>query len=108
MLVDGDPDTYWATDDRVHTPELTIDFGRLQRFNIIRLQEAIQLGQRIGSFAVDTWQQDAWTEVAYGTSIGSCRLLRLPTVVETPRIKLRITESPVCIALTGLGVFLQE
>jgi alpha-L-fucosidase len=108
MLVDGDADTYWATDDQAHTPQLTIDFGRPQRFNVLRLQEAIQLGQRIGAFALDAWQQDAWTEVAHGTSVGSCRVLRLPAVIETPRVRLRITDSPVCIALAGLGVFLEE
>ena len=108
MLVDGDADTYWATDDQVHTPELAIDFGRPQRFNILRLQEAIQLGQRIGAFALDAWQQDAWTEFAHGTSVGSCRLLRFPVAIETSRIRLRVIDSPVCIALTGLDIFLGE
>jgi alpha-L-fucosidase len=107
-LLDGNPNTYWATDDGVHTPELTIDFGRRIRMNVLRLREAIQLGQRIGAFAVDAWQQDAWTQVAQATSVGVCRLICLPAVVETPRLRLRITDSPVCLALAELGVYLQK
>ena len=107
MLLDGNPDTYWATDDEVHTPELVIDFGRSLRLNVFRLREAIQLGQRIGSFALDQWQQDSWKELALATSVGSCRLIRLPAAIETTRLRLRITDSPVSIALADLGVFLQ-
>ncbi|MGC9223916.1 MAG: discoidin domain-containing protein, partial [Terracidiphilus sp.] len=105
-LLDGNPDTYWATDDAVHAPELIVDFGQNIRCNVFRLREAIQLGQRIGAFAVDAWQQGAWAQVAGATSIGSCRLIRLPAVIETPRLRLRITSSPVCIALADFGVFL--
>lgn len=108
MLLDGNPDTYWATDDEIHTPNLVVDFDRSIRFNVLRLRESIQLGQRIGAFAVDAWQQNAWTQVAQGTSVGSCRLIRLAAALETPRLRLRITDSPVCIALADLGVFLEE
>lgn len=105
MLFDGNPDTYWATDDEIHTPELLIDFMRTVKFSIIRLREAIQLGQRIGRIAVDAWQHDSWSPVAEATSIGSCRLIRLPAAIETERLKLRIIESSACIALSDFGVF---
>jgi alpha-L-fucosidase len=108
MLFDGNTDTYWATDDEVHTAELVIDFGRGIKFNIIRLREAIQLGQRIGAVALDVWQQESWTQIARATSVGSCRLIRLASATEAPRLQLRIFDSPACIALTDLGVFLQE
>ncbi len=108
MLFDGNPDTYWATDNEVLTPELVLELGRDCQFNLFRLREAIQLGQRIGAFALDAWQRESWTQIAQATSVGSCRLIRLPATVETPRLRLRITDSPVCIALTELGVFLEE
>ncbi len=107
MLLDGNPNTYWATDDAIHTPELVLVFGQNIKFNIFRLREAVQLGQRIGAFAVDAWQQQSWTQVAQATSVGSCRLIRLPEAIETPRLRLRITDSPVSIALADLGVFLE-
>jgi alpha-L-fucosidase len=107
-MFDGDADTFWATDDAIHTPELVIEFAQKRRFNVVRLREAIQLGQRIGAFAIDAWQKESWREVAHGTSVGSCRLIRLPDTVEADRIRLRITDSPVCVALAEFGVFLQE
>jgi alpha-L-fucosidase len=106
-LLDGNRDSYWATDDRVCTPELIVDFGRPVRFDVIRLREAIQLGQRIGAFALDIWGHDAWTEISQGTSVGSCRLIPLKKAIEATRLRLRITESPVCIALSEFAVFLQ-
>jgi alpha-L-fucosidase len=106
-LLDGNRDSYWATDDTVCTPELSAEFDRPVRFNVIRLREAIQLGQRIGAFALDVWRQDSWTQIVEGTSIGSCRLLPLPEPIEATRLRLRITKSPVCIALAEFALFLK-
>jgi alpha-L-fucosidase len=106
-LLDGNRDSYWATDDTVCTPELSAEFDRPVRFNVIRLREAIHLGQRIGAFALDVWRQDSWTQIAEGTSIGSCRLLPLPEPIEATRLRLRITNSPVCIALAEFALFLK-
>ena len=104
-LVDGNAASYWATDDAAHTPEVVADFGRTAKFNVVRLREAIQLGQRIEAIALDAWRQGSWTQVAQATSIGSCRLIRLDAAIETSRCRLRITQSPVCIALSEFGVF---
>jgi alpha-L-fucosidase len=104
-LLDGNPNSYWATDDAVGTPELIVEFGARVRFNVIRLREAIQLGQRIGGFALDAWQQDAWQQISQATSVGSCRLISLEDTIETTRLRLRITNSPVCIALAEFAVF---
>jgi hypothetical protein len=35
-------------------------------------------------------------------------LIRLPAAIETPRLRLRLTNSPVCIALAEFGVFLDS
>jgi alpha-L-fucosidase len=104
-LLDGNCTTYWATDDSVTTPELVIDFPQPPAFNIVRIREAIQLGQRIQAFALDVWENGAWTQVAEGTSIGSCRIVHLSTPRRASRLRLRVTQSPVCIALAELGVF---
>lgn len=104
-LVDGDRATYWATDDSETSPQLIAEFGTAKRIGVIRLREAIQLGQRIGSFAVDAWRSGSWQEIATGTSVGACKLVRLAEPVETSKLRLRIVESPVCIALSEFGVF---
>lgn len=104
-LVDGDRATYWATDDSETSPQLIIDFGSEQQIAIIHLREAIELGQRIGAFALDSLHANAWEEIATGTSIGSCRLIRLSHPVSTQKLRLRITNSSACIALSELGIF---
>lgn len=106
-LLDVNPDTYWATDDAVTTPTLTLDFHRPAKFNIIRIREAIQLGQRIEAFSLDCWQNGVWTSIAHATSIGSCRIIPLANPIETLRLRLRITASPVSIALSEFGLYLQ-
>ena len=104
-LVDGDRSTFWATDDDVHTPELVLDFQRPVTFDVIRLREAIALGQRIGAVVLDAWQDNAWVSIANATSIGSCRLIRLERPVTTSRVRLRVTDCPKAIALSELGLY---
>jgi alpha-L-fucosidase len=104
-LVDENEATYWATDDAVTAPELEVDFRAERQVGVIRLREAIALGQRIGAFGIDAWQDGTWKEIVKGTSIGACRLIRLETPVATSKLRLRITDSPVCIMLAELAVF---
>ena len=102
-----DPRHYWATDDSVTTPSAEFDLGSDKTFDVIRLREATQLGQRVDRFAVDIWKDGAWSEVGAATSVGSCRLIRLKVPVTTGRARLRITASAACPALYGFGLFLQ-
>jgi alpha-L-fucosidase len=104
-LLDNDRYSYWATDDPVRTPELTLDLAHPATFNVVRLRENIRLGQRVEAFALDRWESGAWHEFAGGTSIGACRLVRLPEPITTERVRLRITKSPVCPALSDFGLF---
>jgi alpha-L-fucosidase len=105
-LVDGRRDTYWATDDGVTTPVLTVEFAKAARFDMVRLREATELGQRIESLAVDAWQDGGWAQIAQATSVGMCRLLPLKEAVETKRVRLRVTGCPVSVALDEFGVYL--
>lgn len=103
-LIDGDPDTYWATGDALTTPEAILEFRAPIRFNVIGLREYLPLGQRVAGFAVDALVGGVWQEIARGTSIGSRRLIRTPDV-ETPRVRLRITDAAVCPAISELGLW---
>ncbi|MGO8817740.1 MAG: alpha-L-fucosidase [Terriglobia bacterium] len=104
-LIDEDPSTYWATDDEVTTPELEVEFTQPVTFSVIRLGEALRLGQRIGSFEIDVRSGNAWRTLAAETSIGNCRLIRTGEPVTTTNLRLRITSSPVCPALSDFGLF---
>jgi len=104
-LLDADRYSYWATDDKITMPELVIDLHDNKTFNVIRLRENIKLGQRIEAVAVDAFLNGKWEEIATATSIGGNRLIRLMQPVNTGKVRLRITKSPVCIALSDFGLY---
>ena len=103
-LLAGQGKKYWSTDDNVTTPDVVFDLHRPVTFNIVSLREYLPLGQRIETFALDAWENGQWTEFAKGAGIGSHRLLR-GELVTTDKVRLRITQSPVCPALAEVGLF---
>jgi alpha-L-fucosidase len=68
------------------------------------VREHLPLGQRVEAFAVDIWRDSEWREFARGTSIGNRRLVR-GTPVTTTQVRLRITQAPVCPAISELALF---
>jgi len=108
FLIDDDRYSYWATDDDVKTPWLVINMHRPKTFDIIRLRENIKIGQRIEAVAVDVWQNGSWEQIATATSIGGNRLIRLPKEITASKVRLRITKSPICIALSDFGLFKED
>jgi alpha-L-fucosidase len=97
----------WATDDGVSTPSAELDLGGDKTFDLIRLREPIELGQRVEGFAVDAWQNGAWSEIATATTVGNCRLIRLSSPVTASKVRLRVTQSPAPVLLYDFGLFLQ-
>lgn len=104
-LTDGDRSSYWASNDHVHQPELTFQWQQAQELRYLKIREYLPLGQRVGSFEVDAWQEGAWKPIAKGTSIGACRILRFEKPVHTQGIRIRITDSPVCPAIAEVGIY---
>jgi alpha-L-fucosidase len=70
----------------------------------VDLREYLPLGQRIEAFALDQWKDGQWVEFAKATSIGNRRLVRTAPVT-TAKVRLRITQAPVCPALSELGLY---
>ena len=103
--VDGNRETYWATDDSVTAASLVLEWGHPVTFNMVRVREYLPLGQRVDSFAVDCWDEGKWTECAAATSIGNQRLLPTPTITSS-KVRLRITKAAACPAISELGLFL--
>lgn len=103
-VIDGATATYWSTDDDVTLPELVFEWSKPVVFDVARIAEEIRLGQRVEEFALDRWTDGGWVEFVRAASIGPQRLVRFETV-ETPRVRLRITKSPVCPAIAEFGLF---
>ena len=104
-ILDGKTETYWATDEDFKTPEVVIDLSQPITFDIISLQEYIKLGQRIEEFAVDVWEGTDWKQVAKGTSVGAKKLVKLEIPVTGQKFRLRITKSPVSVAISEFGLY---
>ena len=104
-LVDNNKETYWSANDETTHGEITIEFQRPTRFNIISLREYLPLGQRVDSVSVETFNGQEWQPFAEATSIGSCRLLR-GEPSETSKIRIHIW-GPVCPAISEAGVYLE-
>ena len=105
-LLDGNHNTYWAIDDDVLMPSVTLEFGQPVTFSVISLREYIQLGHRVDDWALDSWDDGAWKEFAAGTCIGAHRLWRGQPIT-TDKIRLRITKAAACPALSEWGVYLE-
>ena len=106
-VIAGRQDAYWSTDDGATNASLTLEFKTPATFNVVSLREYLPLGQRVGAFSLDRWQDGQWVEFASGTSIGHLRLVRCPTVA-TGKVRLRITQAPVCPAISEVGLFVEQ
>jgi len=101
---DGDPATYWATDDGVTTGWVEIDFGRDQEFNQVVLQENIALGQRVKRYSLQIMRDGGYQIVAKQTTIGYKRIIRFPAV-KTRKLRLVIEDSKASPAIANLEVY---
>ena len=103
-VIDGNKDSYWATDDNVNTASLTIDFGKPTLFNRFMAQEYIRLGQRVKAFTLEAFVDGSWKEIAKATTIGYKRILRFSSV-NTTKIRFNITDSKSCPVISNIGVY---
>ncbi|WP_344659691.1 RICIN domain-containing protein [Catenulispora subtropica] len=102
-VVDGDDATAWQPTGT--TGSLVLDLGAAKTFDVVALQEDIQIGQRVETFAVDIWNGSTWQQAASATTVGYKRLLQLSNPVTASKVRLRITGSrslPPAIATVGL------
>jgi alpha-L-fucosidase len=104
-LTDNDRYSYWATDDSVKTPELVMEWTSPQTIQFVRIRENIKLGQRIEALELDAWKDNGWVKVGSATSIGACRIISVTSAVSTQKLRIRVTKSPVCVALSEVGVY---
>ncbi|MFF7995849.1 alpha-L-fucosidase [Kitasatospora xanthocidica] len=92
------PDNVLDTDDATAwqpagtTGNLVLDLGTPKTFNVVDLQENLQVGQRVENFAVDTWNGTSWQQAGSATTIGHRRLLKIGMVTAS-KVRLRITGS---------------
>jgi alpha-L-fucosidase len=101
---DGNKETYWATDDNIDTGAVTIELRKKSRIQYIVMQEYIRLGQRVKSFNVEIWKDNAWQQVAAATTIGHKRIVKIDPVT-TKKIRVNITDSKACPVISNIEIY---
>ena len=104
LAVDGNPDTYWATEDEIAASSLTIELSEPTTFNRFLIQEYIPLGQRVKSFSVEVKTSSGWKQIDRQTTIGYKRILRFADVTGTA-IRLNILDAKACPAISNIEVY---
>lgn len=101
--VDGNPDTYWATEDEKTTGTLEVDLETPVRFNVSMIQEYIPLSQRVEAYSIQAWDGQGWKAIVQGTTIGHKKLDRFQDIT-TNKVRLNIQKSlaPPLIRTFGL------
>ncbi len=105
LVLDDSKQTYWATPDGSTTATLEITLPQTSPFSVIRLREAIALGQRVRKFAIDVRENGSWREwLPDGSSIGAHVLLRGKRVAADA---VRILESAACPCISEVSLWLE-
>ena len=110
-LIDGNEKHYYASADGFNTDTLTFDLRTPETFDCLKLQEAIQLGQRTTGWSVD-YSIDGrnWTsipEAAGKQCIGHKWIVRFKPVTAS-HVRLRITAGRAPAALCAFGIYRQH
>ena len=103
--LDGNLDTYWATDDEAIESWLEVDLGAPATFNVVRLQENIALGERVRAYRIEIWEDGGWKEIVRGVTIGHKKLDRLPKTT-AQKVRVVIEKARACPTLTAFGLHL--
>lgn len=105
--LDDNRNTFWVTDKNVLSSDVTITFGKNENINILRLEEAIEYGQRIKAFEVYCNQMGTMVKVFGGTTVGRSRIIKFNTV-NTDKIKIVIKDAYASPTLREIKAFYAE
>jgi alpha-L-fucosidase len=101
---DGNPETYWATNDFQTAGDIIINLGSEIEVNRILLQEYIKLGQRVQEFNVSAYSKGKWVALINGTTIGH-KIIRKFPVIKASKIKVSINKSKACPVISNIELY---
>lgn len=105
QVLDDNVSTYWAPADTAETTALTLEMEEPQTFDVIELQEPIQLGQRVAAYRVDIATPDGWRRVSQGTTIGHKKLDRLAEPVTAQQMRVVIEDARAAPLLAEVSLY---
>ncbi len=103
LALDENLNTSWQP--TANTGALVLTLPTARTFDVISVQEDLNIGQRVESYAVDSWNGSSWNQIASDTTIGHKKLIRLSSRVTSSRIRLRVTGSRAAPAIAEIGLY---
>jgi len=97
--------TFWAPEEHQSYWGIFLDLRNLTSFNVMQVQEPIQMGQRVIEFHVDVMMDGEWMTLINGTTIGYKRLLQFP-IVKAQFVRFIIDKSRADPLISYLGIYL--
>ncbi|KAL3652991.1 L-fucose permease Glucose/galactose transporter [Castilleja foliolosa] len=98
--------SYWAPDETRPEWILYFDFQEAVTFNVLMVQEPIQMGQRVIGFHLDFLNEDGkWEVVTNGTTVGYKRLLVFSSV-KTSRLRFVVDKARADPLISYLGLYM--
>lgn len=115
-VVDGNLDTYYATEDGVNTATITIELPAAKTLHYVMLQEHIQLGQRVKAFTIETSTDGkSWTKFGGSmptTTIGYKRIISQSgnttsygTGKSAKYVRVKITDCKSCPVIENIALY---
>ncbi|MDR1371848.1 MAG: alpha-L-fucosidase [Dysgonamonadaceae bacterium] len=101
--VNGDKNTYWATDDDKTSGTIEIDLAELKTVKYIVIQEYIRLGQRVKTFSIEARRDNRWDTVAEGTTVGYKRIISLDSI-KTNAVRIKI-DAKACPLISNIEIY---
>jgi alpha-L-fucosidase len=84
---------------------IEIDLGGEQEFNVVRSEEAIELGQRVSDYTIEVFSGGSWKQVQHGKTIGHKKLDRFPKI-HASKVRLTVVSARATPVIKSLGVHL--
>jgi alpha-L-fucosidase len=108
--VDGDPRTFWATDDDVRAASIEVELDPAAEWDRVVLAEPIELGQRVRKWRISvpagpgtSNNRRDWRTLAEGTTVGHRRIVRVPRTT-APTVRVEILDARGCPLLSQVSV----
>ena len=104
QVLDRKRATYWAAAPEDKNPCLALKLPEPAAFDVIRLAEPVQLGQRVSKFRVEVSENGRWSKWTEGSSIGA-RVLLKGRPVTADEVRVVLEESRAVPALCEVSLW---
>jgi alpha-L-fucosidase len=103
-LFDEKLKTYLSISPKDSTVEIEFKWDKKVKFNVLKLQENISIGQRIEKFSAEYFDGKEWKQFVNGTTVGYKRLIEFDEV-NADRVRFNILSSRLNPALAEFGLY---